>query len=242
MQISLETIKTIADRLPFDSVCNTMIKWYQTEGWLDTQDLSFSTFTALNDKSIDTAAKVATRIGVTYFITPRITAVASLYNFSIGVYYIGMGFVTAFQENSRSIEEKRKIAQEFHTGFVHVLTAVYDYAIGRLIKIPILGLASVVLFGVMPQLIVEAYKQVFRKPESETPKPAETESGSATPSDVKTSREYVDKNCKIYEFAKKLALGFVPHSFPEMSGGPLAISPSTGIPAASSRTEENLLS
>lgn len=207
MHISLDTVRMIANRLPFDSCSNMMIRWFDTKGWLDTTDLTFSTFTQFDDKSIDTAILAVARLGFAYFLFPRVTTPVAVYNLAVGAYYISMGFVSAFN-GTRTKADQKKVFQDFHTGFVHALTAAYDYAVGYLIKTPILGFAGSALFATLPSVVLNAHEKVFKTPEPEKREGETTQAESA--SKISQPRLYVSEECKIHEVALSCALSFVP--------------------------------
>lgn len=204
MPISLATARMISNRLPFDSFSNIVLQWFNTKGWLDTKDLSFSTLSSLNEKSIDTTVLMVARLGFIFFIFPHATTPVAIYNLSVGVCYISIGFVLAFK-GVRTEEDQKTIAKVFHIGFMHTLTAVYDFAIGRLIQVPFLGWSAVVLFALFPQSVLNVHTSVFKTPSTplDTSGPKDKDEKVVEPN---LPRAYLEKGCKLDELARRYAL------------------------------------
>lgn len=198
MSLSLSTFKTIADTLPFNSCYDRIFTCCKEQDWLKSSLNVFPIF-QLDQAAIQTTTQMVSRFACAYFTIPCITAMAAAYNMSIGVFYIGLGFISAFK-GSTTEEDQAKINHNFHIGFIRVLTATYDYGIGYLIKKPILGFAASLLFGVAPEFILKSHTCIFEKSKISTDNLS-----------VDAPLTCVEKNCKIDVLANALAQNIVFH-------------------------------
>jgi hypothetical protein len=241
MNTYLGYVQAVANQLPVHSLVDTTFKEMDDQELLEHP--KWTTFTEFNEKSINAAKQVASRILWAYFVYPRLSSIFFFINASIGIIHLGVGFTERFRtlEGPEKAPEKWKsIAQNTHKGITHLLVASYDLGIGVLLNQKYIGLAGVAIFAGLPIVALVYHQKVFKKPNtnllsSETHQKEVQQiqlivkgltgkdiipTEQNTPSPAQPSK-YLDNTCLIYTIAKKLTLELMPKSQPENKENPL---------------------
>lgn len=163
-EINFQTVSQGIMTLPArESATNEFI------GWIHHKGMNHSCVEIRNTKqgteyhtdfSPQTVAISLGRTAATAFILPVIATLGAMYNAGAGIAKIGLGVVAHMkvtpQMQRREAEGLRDLAREAMTqGVEHLMTAVYDFAVGMFSTIIAL------VYGVAPRQVEQGHETVF---------------------------------------------------------------------------------
>jgi len=157
------------------SLADTMISWLSKEmlanpsfafligpkGQATNQETSS---VSREEQAMNQTSQIISRFILVYLFYHRVSSMAALVNGSIGIVHLGGGFIQRFKATKNKEEEKwNSIAFTIHKGFVHLLTAGYEFGIGFLLSRKYLGLIGGVAFSIAPSLVIRCHQKIFKK-------------------------------------------------------------------------------
>jgi len=143
-------------------------------GWIRTKGLDRPIMTLVNqadnndnqvaryktDISLATIANSVGRAVATLFVLPAIATLGTLYNFGVGLGKLGFGLVTHIKitpqmEQAQANEMRENARKGMNQGIQHLLTAVYDFAVGMF------SLLTAIAYGIAPHSVREGHEKIF---------------------------------------------------------------------------------
>jgi len=216
----LNYIQQGVNRVPVESLSNLIISGMHDRNLLE--DLSPVTFTTFNDKSIDTVIQMTLRAVSAHFIFPRVSPVLAIINGAIGGVHLGIGVIQRFKTQEKDwIEQRDLIETHLRKGVAHLVTGVYDFAVGYVLKQKHVGLLGAAVFAIAPTIVKVYHEKMYKKPEvkkEEKPEPQAT--AEVVVDEVKkaldivppkiTKVDYLDPSCLIYRIADRFTFEIMP--------------------------------
>jgi hypothetical protein len=163
-EINFQTVSRGIMTLPAqESATNEFIGWIHQKGMARScvqirhtkQGTEYHT-----DFSAETVAISLGRTAATAFILPVIATLGAMYNAGAGIAKIGLGLVAHMkitpQMQKKDADGLRDLARQSMTeGLEHIMTAVYDFAVGMFSTIIAL------VYGVAPSQVEQGHEKVF---------------------------------------------------------------------------------
>jgi hypothetical protein len=216
---TLENINTLADKLPFASAVDFMIKPHKQ--LIGKESLAVSGLFNLDDSVVGPVIDTACRTLFALFFLPPVTPIAAKWNLGMGTVYLVMGCVNSFRIENKTDDDQRRIDQQFRASFTYLVTGVYDFAIGYFLTTR-LALFGALAFGIFPTATKDFHHKFFKSAEplnSPSPDKGEAQKADSASNSVpieskpeaqttaKSFRLYLAPECQFYQFIEKCVEG-----------------------------------
>lgn len=158
--MSFKSVADTINKAPLGSTVDEFIEWIGKKG-LNTSILNNiekkekgQGFTYETNWEAATLAVCFARMLAALVVLPTITPLGALYNSFTGSFKLCSGMVTYLSDRK---EAKKKVEE----GLIHLMTAVYDLALGLFLNTGFLGVALAVGYGISDQVLRTPHLKIY---------------------------------------------------------------------------------